>query len=151
MGNLLYPMNKTRCCLITNKQGWVRNLLFPMNNKGGVVLQPMNKGGVWNLLYPMNIKGQFNQRAYKQLLHQQIPKVPKDSQVISIKIVDQLVELQYFGRFALYVVLSSLMKLTPEDYDGVSSYPFFSVEVLVLEITVQPISFFLKSIHHSFL
>ena len=40
-----------------------------------------------------------------------IPKAQKDSQVISRKKVDQLVELLYFSGFAIYAVRSSLMKL----------------------------------------
>ena len=59
------------------------------------------------------IKGQFHQRAYAQLLRQQIPKVEKDSQVISRKKVYQHVVLLYFSGFVLYNVCSSLMKLTP--------------------------------------
>ena len=66
--------------------------------------------------------GQFHQRAYAQLLlHQQIPKAQKDSQVIITIKVDQLVELLYFDRFVLYTVCSSLIKLTP----GSPKIPFF--------------------------
>ena len=42
-----------------------------------------------------------------------IQNCKKESQVVSRKKVDQLVELLYFGGFALYAVHSSLIKLTP--------------------------------------
>ena len=64
------------------------------------------------LIVESETRGQFHQHAYEQLLHLQIPKSQKDSQVISRKKVDQLVVLLYFSRFALYAVRSSLMKLT---------------------------------------
>ena len=55
--------------------------------------------------------GRVYQRAYVQLICLQIPKVQKDSQVISRKKVDQLVVLLlFFSGFALYTVGSSLMK-----------------------------------------
>ena len=57
-------------------------------------------------------QGQFHQCANAQLLRSQIPKVQKNSPVIRRKKVDQLVELLYFGGFALYAVRSRLMKLT---------------------------------------
>ena len=58
--------------------------------------------------------GQFHQHAYAQLLHMQIPKVQKDSQVIGRKTVDRLVKLLYFNRFVLYAVHSTLVKLIPD-------------------------------------
>ena len=63
----------------------------------------------WNF----TILSQFHQRTYVKLLCAQIPKAQKDSQVISRKKVDRLVKLLYFGRFALYAVHLSLIKLTP--------------------------------------
>ena len=60
-------------------------------------------------------RGQFHQYAYAQLLLAKITKGQKDSQVMSSQKVDQLVVLQYFSRFVLYAVRSSLMKLTPGD------------------------------------
>ena len=72
-----------------------------------VCREPKNLGntkleGGEQLYYTVShTKGQFHQCPYAQILHQQIPKVQKDSQVISRKKFDQLVELLYFGRFVL--------------------------------------------------
>ena len=56
--------------------------------------------------------GSFHRHVYAQLLHLQITKVQKDSQVIGRQKVDQVVVLLYFSWFALHAVRSSLMKLT---------------------------------------
>ena len=58
-------------------------------------------------------RGQFQKHAYAQIIHKQFPKQENDNKVISRKKVVRLVELLYFGRFVLYAVRSSLMKLTP--------------------------------------
>ena len=56
-------------------------------------------------------QGQFHQHADAQLLPTQIPKLKKDSQVISRKKHERLVVVLYVSGFASYAVCSSLMKL----------------------------------------